>query len=101
MKGGMGCLSLRKWLFFPQKPMSTHVHPCPPMFSLLFPQDITCFPSEVMSGHGWTWVDMGGHEWTWVDMSGHEGTRGDMGGHEGTWWDMMGHCWTLVDIAFS
>ena len=59
-------------------PSETNVHPCPPMSSLLFPQKITCFPSEVMSGHGWTWLDMVGHGWTWLDMVGHGWTWVDM-----------------------
>ena len=60
------------------------------MSSLLFPQDITCFPSGVRgivercrpplstTPYQGTlvdmWVDIGGHWWTWVDMGGHGGT---------------------------
>ena len=102
-RSGMGCLSLRKWLFFPHKPMSTDVHPCPPMSSLLFPQDITCaFPQGTLvdmvdiGGHWWTWVDIGGHCWTLVDMGGH------VGGHGWTWVDIGGHGgygWTFLDMG--
>ena len=24
-----------------------------------------------VTGHGWSWVDMGGHGWAWVVMGGH------------------------------
>ena len=66
---GMGCFLLRKWLFFPQKPMSTNVHPCPPMHVHPCPHCFSLRTSPVFPQG--TLVDMGGHWWTWVDIGGH------------------------------